>query len=30
LPTGAQAQGATLTFTAVSVDDAIEVPVHLD
>jgi DsbC/DsbD-like thiol-disulfide interchange protein len=30
LPTGAQAQGATLTFTAVTNDDAIEVPVHLD
>jgi DsbC/DsbD-like thiol-disulfide interchange protein len=30
LPPGAQAQGATLTFTAVSNDDAIEVPVHLD
>jgi DsbC/DsbD-like thiol-disulfide interchange protein len=30
MPTGAQAQGATLTFTAVSGDDAIEVPVHLD
>jgi DsbC/DsbD-like thiol-disulfide interchange protein len=30
LPPGAQAKGATLTFTAVSSDDAIEVPVHLD
>jgi DsbC/DsbD-like thiol-disulfide interchange protein len=30
LPPGVQAQGATLTFTAVSGDDAIEVPVHLD
>jgi DsbC/DsbD-like thiol-disulfide interchange protein len=30
LPTGAQAQGAVLTFTAVSGDDAIEVPVRLD
>jgi DsbC/DsbD-like thiol-disulfide interchange protein len=30
MPTGAQAQGATLTFTAVTSDDAIEVPVHLD
>ena len=30
LPPGAQAQGATLTFTAVSGDDAIEVPAHLD
>ena len=30
LPPGARAAGATLTFTAVSGDDAIEVPVHLD
>jgi DsbC/DsbD-like thiol-disulfide interchange protein len=30
LPPGAHADGATLTFTAVSGDDAIEVPVHLD
>jgi DsbC/DsbD-like thiol-disulfide interchange protein len=30
LPAGAQAAGATLTFTAVAGDDAIEVPVHLD
>jgi DsbC/DsbD-like thiol-disulfide interchange protein len=30
LPAGAQAAGATLTFTAVSGDDAIEVPAHLD
>jgi DsbC/DsbD-like thiol-disulfide interchange protein len=30
LPPGAQAKGATLTFTAVSNDDAIEVPAHLD
>ena len=30
LPTGAQAQGALLTFTAVSGGRAIEVPVHLD
>jgi DsbC/DsbD-like thiol-disulfide interchange protein len=30
MPTGAQAQGATLIFTAVTNDDAIEVPVHLD
>jgi hypothetical protein len=30
LPPGAQAEGVTLTFTAVSGDDAIEVPVHLD
>jgi hypothetical protein len=30
LPPGAQAEGATLTFTAVSGDDAIEVPVRLD
>jgi DsbC/DsbD-like thiol-disulfide interchange protein len=30
LPPGARAKGATLTFTAVSGDDAIEVPVHLD
>jgi DsbC/DsbD-like thiol-disulfide interchange protein len=30
MPTGAQAQGATLTFTAVTNGDAIEVPVHLD
>jgi DsbC/DsbD-like thiol-disulfide interchange protein len=30
LPPGAHAEGATLTFTAVSGDDAIEVPVHLD
>jgi DsbC/DsbD-like thiol-disulfide interchange protein len=30
LPPGAQAEGAALTFTAVSGDDAIEVPVHLD
>jgi DsbC/DsbD-like thiol-disulfide interchange protein len=30
MPTGAQAQGAELTFTAVTDDDAIEVPAHLD
>jgi DsbC/DsbD-like thiol-disulfide interchange protein len=30
LPPGANAQGAALTLTAVSGDDAIEVPVHLD
>ncbi len=30
LPPDAHAQGATLTFTAVSGDDAIEVPAHLD
>ena len=30
MPPGAQARGVTLTFTAVSNDDAIEVPVHLD
>lgn len=30
LPPGAQAKGATLTLTAVSGDDAIEVPAHLD
>jgi DsbC/DsbD-like thiol-disulfide interchange protein len=30
LPPGVHAEGATLTFTAVSSDDAIEVPVHLD
>jgi DsbC/DsbD-like thiol-disulfide interchange protein len=30
LPPGAQARGATLILTAVSGDDAIEVPVHLD
>jgi DsbC/DsbD-like thiol-disulfide interchange protein len=30
LPPGADAAGATLTFTAVSGDDAIEVPIHLD
>jgi DsbC/DsbD-like thiol-disulfide interchange protein len=30
MPPGAQAKGATLTFTAVSGDDAIEVPAHLD
>jgi DsbC/DsbD-like thiol-disulfide interchange protein len=30
LPAGAKAKGATLTLTAVSRDDAIEVPVHLD
>lgn len=30
LPPGAQAKGSTLTFTAISVDDAIEVPQHLD
>jgi DsbC/DsbD-like thiol-disulfide interchange protein len=30
LPAGATAKGATLTFTAVSGDDAIEVPDHLD
>ena len=30
LPAGAQAKGATLMLTAVSSDDAIEVPVHLD
>jgi DsbC/DsbD-like thiol-disulfide interchange protein len=30
LPAGVEAKGATLTLTAVSGDDAIEVPVHLD
>jgi len=30
LPAGAHAKGAALTFTAVSGDDAIEVPAHLD
>jgi DsbC/DsbD-like thiol-disulfide interchange protein len=30
LPPGAQAEGATLTLTAVSGDEAIEVPDHLD
>ena len=30
LPPGAHAKGAALTFTAVSGDDAIEVPAHLD
>jgi len=30
LPEGAQGKGALLTFTAVSGNDAIEVPVHLD
>ena len=30
LPPDAHAIGATLTFTAVSQDDAIEVPAHLD
>jgi DsbC/DsbD-like thiol-disulfide interchange protein len=30
LPPDTSAHGATLTFTAVSPDDAIEVPVHLD
>jgi DsbC/DsbD-like thiol-disulfide interchange protein len=30
LPAGAQAKGSVLTLTAVSSDDAIEVPVHLD
>jgi len=30
LPPGATARGATLTLTAISGDDAIEVPVHLD
>jgi DsbC/DsbD-like thiol-disulfide interchange protein len=30
LPSGAQAKGATLTLTAVSGDNAIEVPDHLD
>jgi DsbC/DsbD-like thiol-disulfide interchange protein len=30
LPPGAEAKGATLTLTAVSGDDAIEVPDHLD
>jgi DsbC/DsbD-like thiol-disulfide interchange protein len=30
LPPGARAKGATLTLTAVSGDDAIEVPAHLD
>ena len=30
LPPGAEAKGATLTLTAVSGDDAIEVPAHLD
>lgn len=30
LPPDAQAKGATLTFTAVSATDAIEVPAHLD
>lgn len=30
LPSGAKAAGADLTFTAVTADDAIEVPAHLD
>ena len=30
LPPGVDGKGATLTFTAVSADDAIEVPIHLD
>jgi DsbC/DsbD-like thiol-disulfide interchange protein len=30
LPSNAEAKGAALTFTAVSGDDAIEVPAHLD
>jgi hypothetical protein len=30
LPAGAKVKGATLMLTAVSGDDAIEVPVHLD
>jgi hypothetical protein len=30
LPSGAKAAGSELTFTAVTGDDAIEVPVHLD
>ncbi|MGC1776613.1 MAG: hypothetical protein WBB34_01615, partial [Xanthobacteraceae bacterium] len=30
LPPDAQAKGATLTFTAVSANDAIEVPARLD
>jgi len=30
MPPGAKTDGATLTFTAVTNDDAIEVPVHLD
>jgi DsbC/DsbD-like thiol-disulfide interchange protein len=30
LPSDAQAKGATLTLTAVSSDDAVEVPAHLD
>ena len=30
LPPGASAKDVTLTFTAVSGDDAIEVPIHLD
>ncbi len=30
MPPGTKADGATLTFTAVTSDDAIEVPVHLD
>ncbi len=30
LPPDAHVEGATLTFTAVSADDAIEVPAHLD
>jgi DsbC/DsbD-like thiol-disulfide interchange protein len=30
MPPGAQAKDVTLTFTAISNDDAIEVPVHLD
>ena len=30
LPPGAHVDGATLTLTATSPDDAIEVPVHLD
>lgn len=30
LPPGAHAEGAALTFTAVSGDDAVEVPAHLD
>lgn len=30
MPPGAHAEGARLTFTAVSGDDAVEVPAHLD
>ena len=30
LPPGASGKDVTLTFTAVSGDDAIEVPIHLD